>query len=335
MAFGYAAAATFVALLVGTTQTRPVLWQAPIGPACSPPSPARPAYCGATRAVRPCGLSWPGWLPGRLRRALRPRRSARRFCWCSGWSRVAVAARDQRRPGAGPAPRPAARARSAVRCSSSVRSATCPTSPRGRRPGSPGRASPSARAPWSRPLTCSLGVLPVVPVLRRPADHPLSPPVHGRAGPRRAGRRRVRGRLVSVRRAPAGRPRPDRCAGCSTRWAGRSSPGCCSGCSSRCPPVRSVPAGCRRRRQRAARRAVPRPGARRRRHAGRRRAGWRRRRRAARLSPPAAPASARRMPGQRPRPSTEAARSAGRTRSDRPPGPPPCWRRPGTPGGRR
>jgi hypothetical protein len=72
MAFGYAAAATFVALLVGTTQTRPVLWQAPIGPA------VLAALAGATGVLRghPRGpalrAELAGRLPGRLRRAMRP-----------------------------------------------------------------------------------------------------------------------------------------------------------------------------------------------------------------------------------------------------------------------
>src|SRR4051812_10720759 len=72
LAAGYAAAATVVALLVGTTQSRPVLWQAPIGPGLLA------ALAGATGVLRghPRGPALrselAAWLPGRLRRALRP-----------------------------------------------------------------------------------------------------------------------------------------------------------------------------------------------------------------------------------------------------------------------
>jgi Family of unknown function (DUF6350) len=91
MAFGYAAAASLVALLVGTTQTRPVLWQAPIGPGLLA------ALAGATGVLRghPRGpalrAELAGWLPRRLRRALRPAGVGAAVLLILGFVAVAVA----------------------------------------------------------------------------------------------------------------------------------------------------------------------------------------------------------------------------------------------------
>jgi hypothetical protein len=91
LAGGYAAAATLVALLVGTTQSRPVLWQAPLGPA------VLAALAGATGVLRghPRGpalrAELAGWLPGRLRRALRPAAVGAAVLFAAGVVAVVVA----------------------------------------------------------------------------------------------------------------------------------------------------------------------------------------------------------------------------------------------------
>ncbi len=72
LAGGYAAVATLVALLVGSHAARPVLWQAPIGPA------VLAAVAGAAGLLRghPRGAelraALAAWLPVRIRAALRP-----------------------------------------------------------------------------------------------------------------------------------------------------------------------------------------------------------------------------------------------------------------------
>jgi hypothetical protein len=87
----YATLATFVALLVGTAQARPVLWQAPIGPA------VLAAVAGAAGVLRghPRGAALraelAGWLPHRLRSAIRPGAMAALLVVLTGLATVLVA----------------------------------------------------------------------------------------------------------------------------------------------------------------------------------------------------------------------------------------------------